>query len=109
MFWDQFGGGRTIRPGDALESAEEKAAKEARTRELLAAYKSRVGLTIAPDLKLECEKVCFNCYCFLYHVYGCIKFLSLWKMHLSHFLYWFVEMIQKSHHLFMTLHFSAYL
>lgn len=51
-----FGGGRTIRPGDALESAEEKAAKEARTRELLAAYKSRVGLTIAPDLKLECEK-----------------------------------------------------
>lgn len=51
-----FGGGRTIRPGEVLESAEEKAAKEARTRELLAAYKSRVGLTIDPNLKLECEK-----------------------------------------------------
>ncbi|MCD7449725.1 hypothetical protein HAX54_001292 [Datura stramonium] len=51
-----FGGGRTIRPGDVLESAEEKAAKDARTRELLAAYKSRVGLTIDPNLKLECEK-----------------------------------------------------
>ncbi|XP_055817970.1 uncharacterized protein LOC129887047 isoform X2 [Solanum dulcamara] len=51
-----FGGGRSIRPGEVLESAEEKAAKEARTRELLAAYKSRVGLTIDPNLKLECEK-----------------------------------------------------
>ncbi|XP_060217493.1 uncharacterized protein LOC132644864 isoform X1 [Lycium barbarum] len=51
-----FGGGRTIRPGEVLESAEEKAAKEARTRELLAAYKSRVGLTIDPKLKLECEE-----------------------------------------------------
>lgn len=53
-----FGGGRTIRPGEALESSEEKAAKAARTRELLAAYKSRVGLTIDPKLKLECEKCC---------------------------------------------------
>ncbi|TMX00463.1 hypothetical protein EJD97_000776, partial [Solanum chilense] len=51
-----FGGGRTIRPGEVLESAEEKASKLARTRELLAAYKSRVGLTIDPNLKLECEK-----------------------------------------------------
>ncbi|PHT94838.1 hypothetical protein T459_02720 [Capsicum annuum] len=51
-----FGGGRTIRPGEVLESAEEKAAKAARTRELLAAYKKRVGLTIDPNLKLECEK-----------------------------------------------------
>uniref|UniRef100_A0A3Q7EGW0 Uncharacterized protein n=1 Tax=Solanum lycopersicum TaxID=4081 RepID=A0A3Q7EGW0_SOLLC len=48
-----FGGGRTIRPGEVLESAEEKASKQARTRELLAAYKSRVGLTIDPNLKLE--------------------------------------------------------
>ncbi|KAF3651650.1 putative intron-binding protein aquarius-like [Capsicum annuum] len=48
-----FGGGRTIRPGEVLESAEEKAAKAARTRELLAAYKKRVGLTIDPNLKLE--------------------------------------------------------
>lgn len=51
-----FGGGRTIRPGEVLESAEEKASKQARTRELLAAYKSRVGLTIDPNLKLECEQ-----------------------------------------------------
>nr|XP_016450677.1 PREDICTED: uncharacterized protein LOC107775464 isoform X2 [Nicotiana tabacum] len=51
-----FGGGRTIRPGEALESGEEKAAKEARTRELLAAYKKRVGLSIDQNVKLECEK-----------------------------------------------------
>ncbi|KAL5543679.1 hypothetical protein UlMin_007463 [Ulmus minor] len=51
-----FGGGRVINPGQALETAEEKAAKEARTRELLAAYKSQIGLNIDPKLKSECEE-----------------------------------------------------
>lgn len=41
-----------------LETAEEKAAKEARTRELLAAYKSKTGLKIDPKLKFECQEVC---------------------------------------------------
>lgn len=51
-----FGGGKVIRPGQALETAEERAAKEARTRELLAAYKSKSGLKIDPKLKSECEE-----------------------------------------------------
>lgn len=51
-----FGGGRVIRPGEVLETEEEKAAKEARTRQLVAAYKSKMGLNIDPKLKLECEK-----------------------------------------------------
>ncbi|XP_011088277.1 uncharacterized protein LOC105169554 [Sesamum indicum] len=51
-----YGGGRTIRPGEALETADERAAKEARTRQLLAAYKSKIGLKIDPKLKSECEK-----------------------------------------------------
>lgn len=53
----QFGGGRTLRPGDALETAEERAAKDERTMQLLAAYKRQYGLNIDPELKSECEKV----------------------------------------------------
>ncbi|XAR54424.1 hypothetical protein NMG60_11029541 [Bertholletia excelsa] len=45
-----------IRPGEALETAEDKAAKEARTGELLAAYRRKVGLNIDPQLKFECEE-----------------------------------------------------
>lgn len=55
----KFGGGRTIRPGDVLEPAEARAAKEERTRQLLAAYKKSVGLNVDPKLKSECEKVLF--------------------------------------------------
>ncbi|CAL5379982.1 unnamed protein product [Camellia sinensis] len=51
-----FGGGRVIRPGEVLETSENKSAKEERTRELLAAYKSKVGLSIDPKLKSECKK-----------------------------------------------------
>ncbi|BAT90962.1 hypothetical protein LR48_Vigan08g175300 [Vigna angularis] len=51
-----FGGGRVIRPGDVLETEEEKAAKEARTKQLLAAYKKKMGLNIDPKLKSECEE-----------------------------------------------------
>ncbi|KAM4072720.1 hypothetical protein ACB094_11G160400 [Castanea mollissima] len=51
-----FGGGRVIRPGEVLETAEEKTAKETRTRQLLAAYRSEMGLDIDPKLKSECEE-----------------------------------------------------
>ncbi|XP_052182291.1 uncharacterized protein LOC127794965 isoform X3 [Diospyros lotus] len=51
-----YGGGRVIRPGEQLETAEDKAAKEKRTRELLAAYRSRTGLSIDTKLKFQCEK-----------------------------------------------------
>ncbi|CAI9102849.1 OLC1v1001202C5 [Oldenlandia corymbosa var. corymbosa] len=51
-----YGGGRVIRPGEVLETAEDRAAKEARTRQLLSAYKSKIGLNIRPELKSECQK-----------------------------------------------------
>ncbi|KAL3537647.1 hypothetical protein ACH5RR_001013 [Cinchona calisaya] len=51
-----YGGGRNIRPGEVLETAEDRAAKQARTRQLLATYKSKIGLNINPKLKSECEK-----------------------------------------------------
>ncbi|VVA27737.1 PREDICTED: cytochrome C oxidase subunit [Prunus dulcis] len=57
-----FGGGRVIRPREVLETAEEKAAKEARTRRLVAAYKSKMGVNSDPQLRSECDKVlrCFT-------------------------------------------------
>ncbi|KAI9115253.1 hypothetical protein K1719_013572 [Acacia pycnantha] len=51
-----YGGGKVIRPGDALETEEEKSAKEERTKQLLAAYKNKIGLNIDPKLKSECEE-----------------------------------------------------
>ncbi|KAL5708065.1 hypothetical protein ACHQM5_018902 [Ranunculus cassubicifolius] len=51
-----FGGGRTIRPGDVLETEEDKSAKDARTKQLVSAYKKKVGLNIDPKLKASCEK-----------------------------------------------------
>uniref|UniRef100_A0A5B7A5H8 Uncharacterized protein n=1 Tax=Davidia involucrata TaxID=16924 RepID=A0A5B7A5H8_DAVIN len=51
-----YGGGRIIRPGEMLETAEDKAAKEAHTRQLLAAYKRKIGLNIDAKLKSECEQ-----------------------------------------------------
>ncbi|KAK3018116.1 hypothetical protein RJ639_003487, partial [Escallonia herrerae] len=50
-----YGGGRTIQPGHVLETAKDEVAKEKRTRELLAAYKSQIGLNIDPQLKAECQ------------------------------------------------------
>ncbi|KAL8161006.1 hypothetical protein V2J09_012495 [Rumex salicifolius] len=51
-----YGGGRTLRPGETLETEEVKAAKEARTKQLLAEYKARTGLNVNPKLKAECGK-----------------------------------------------------
>lgn len=51
-----FGGGRVIRPGDQLETAEDKIAKEKQTKELIAAYRKKMGFTIDAQTKLECEK-----------------------------------------------------
>lgn len=51
-----FGGGKTIRPGEVLESDEERTAKNERTRQLLAAYKKKVGLNVDPKIRSECEK-----------------------------------------------------
>ncbi|KAG5539152.1 hypothetical protein RHGRI_019642 [Rhododendron griersonianum] len=51
-----YGGGRTIRPGEVLETAEVQAAKDARTRELVAAYRRKRDSSIDPKLKSECEE-----------------------------------------------------
>ncbi|GMI87337.1 hypothetical protein like AT2G38780 [Hibiscus trionum] len=51
-----FGGGRTIRPGEVLETEEDRNAKNERTRQLLAAYKKEVGLTVDPKLRSECDE-----------------------------------------------------
>ncbi|KAL8268641.1 hypothetical protein R6Q59_002439 [Mikania micrantha] len=51
-----YGGGKTIRPGEVLETAESKAEKQARTRQLIAAYNRKMGFNIDPKLKAECEK-----------------------------------------------------
>ncbi|XP_019102089.1 PREDICTED: uncharacterized protein LOC104699312 [Camelina sativa] len=51
-----FGGGRTLQPGDSVETAEERIAREAQTKKMLAAYKKSIGLNIDTKLKLECEK-----------------------------------------------------
>lgn len=56
----QYGGGKTIRPGEVLETAESKAAKQARTRQMIAAYNRQMGLLIDPKLKADCEKVCLK-------------------------------------------------
>lgn len=53
----KFGGGRTLQPGDSVETAEERTAREERTKQLLTAYKESIGLNIDPKLKLECEEV----------------------------------------------------
>ncbi|XP_027163200.1 uncharacterized protein LOC113763564 [Coffea eugenioides] len=51
-----YGGGKNIRPGEVLETAADRATKEARTKQLLAAYESKIGLSIHPKLKSECEQ-----------------------------------------------------
>ncbi|XP_074580039.1 uncharacterized protein LOC141836447 isoform X1 [Curcuma longa] len=51
-----FGGGRNIQPGEMLETSEDKEAKQKHTRELLAAYKSKMGLTIDYKKRVDCEK-----------------------------------------------------
>lgn len=52
-----FGGGRVIQPGDSLETEEDRAAKDKRTRQLIAEYKKKMGLNIDAKLKAECEKI----------------------------------------------------
>lgn len=53
---ETFGGGRNIRPGESLETPEDRAAKDARTQQLIAVYKRKMGLNMDPKLKAESEK-----------------------------------------------------
>ncbi|XP_026400803.1 uncharacterized protein LOC113296700 isoform X3 [Papaver somniferum] len=51
-----YGGGKVIQPGGIQEASRDKAAKDARTKKLVANYKSMAGLIVDPKLKSECEK-----------------------------------------------------
>lgn len=70
--FSQFGGGRNIRPREALETPEDRAAKDARTQQLIAAYKRKMGLNMDPKLKAESEKVRSEIPN-LYIIYGFLK------------------------------------
>ncbi|KAL6620155.1 hypothetical protein ACP70R_035294 [Stipagrostis hirtigluma subsp. patula] len=51
-----YGGGRNIRLGGETQTAEEKAAKDKRTRELIAAYRNRQNMVIDAKTKAECNE-----------------------------------------------------
>ncbi|XP_062179817.1 uncharacterized protein LOC133884429 isoform X2 [Phragmites australis] len=51
-----YGGGRNIRRGGETQSAEEKAAKDKRTRELISAYRNRQNMIIDAKTKAECTE-----------------------------------------------------
>ncbi|XP_020397998.1 protein ENL isoform X3 [Zea mays] len=55
-----YGGGRNIRLGGETQSAEEKAAKDKRTKELIAAYRNRQNMVIDAKTKAECIKTEFH-------------------------------------------------
>lgn len=57
----QYGGGRTIRPGESLETEEERKISEARTQKLLADYRKKRGLDVDPKVKAKAERVRLSC------------------------------------------------
>jgi hypothetical protein len=53
----QYGGGRTIRPGEPLISEEEKAARDQKTMALIDAYKKKMGIEMDANVKEKADKV----------------------------------------------------
>uniref|UniRef100_A0A0A9CV44 Uncharacterized protein n=1 Tax=Arundo donax TaxID=35708 RepID=A0A0A9CV44_ARUDO len=51
-----YGGGRNIRLGGETQSAEEKAAKDKRTKELIASYRNRQNMIVDAKTKAECTE-----------------------------------------------------
>ncbi|KAL5202752.1 hypothetical protein ABZP36_013704 [Zizania latifolia] len=51
-----YGGGRNIRLGGEKQSAEEKAAKDKRTKELITAYRNRQNTIVDAKTKAECTE-----------------------------------------------------
>ncbi|KAG0607390.1 hypothetical protein M758_8G024500 [Ceratodon purpureus] len=51
-----YGGGRNIKPGQKLETEEEKIARETKTKKLLDDYKKKLGLDMAPKDRARCER-----------------------------------------------------
>lgn len=57
--WTQYGGGRNIKPGQKLETEDEKVARETKTKKLLDDYKKMLGLDMTPKDRARCERVSF--------------------------------------------------
>ena len=53
----QYGGGRNIKPGQKLETDEERIARETKTKKLLDDYKKKLGLDMSPKDRARCERV----------------------------------------------------
>ncbi|KAL2898362.1 Hyaluronan synthase 2 [Bienertia sinuspersici] len=52
----KFGSAATSESATSSQEEKDKAAKEARSRELIAAYKRKMGVNMDPNIKAECEK-----------------------------------------------------
>lgn len=52
-----YGGGRTIRPGQQLESPEDEAARKQKTKDLIQAYRKKAGLDIPPDVLVRYQEL----------------------------------------------------
>jgi hypothetical protein len=55
-----YGGGRNIKPGQKLETEDEKVARETKTKKLLDDYKKKLGLDMAPKDRARCERTMKN-------------------------------------------------
>ena len=53
----QYGGGRNIKPGQKLETEEERVARETKTKKLLDEFMKKLGLDMASKDQARCEKV----------------------------------------------------
>lgn len=52
---EAYGGGRTIQPGEQLESEEEARKRDERTKAMLLEYKKSVGLYLEPEVEKQCN------------------------------------------------------
>ena len=59
----QYGGGRNIKPGQKLETEEEKVARETKTKKLLDEYRKKLGLDMAAKDRARCERISMSSLC----------------------------------------------
>lgn len=52
-----YGGGRNIKPGEALETEEEAAARKERVSTAMAAYRKASGLVVDPVVEADCSRL----------------------------------------------------
>lgn len=54
---EAYGGGRNLRPGQDLETAEQAAQRKQRVSEALASYRKQMGLEIDPEIEAQAQKL----------------------------------------------------